>query len=101
MAYHPGDPTRWRVFGGDKSTTTASRSATQETRGIILSYSGGILESLYAPNAQVSTQAHGHLGASMSQTGVERLARQGLPFNAILGRYYPGASLARLTWHDQ
>ena len=96
-----GDTTRWQVFAGEKSTTTASRSATRETRGIILSYSGGIVESLYASNAQVSAEAHGHLGASMSQTGAQSLARQGLPFNAILGRYYAGASLARLTWDDQ
>ena len=100
-AYHLDDTTRWQVFGGEKSITTASRSATRETRGIILSYSGGIVESLYASNAQVSAEAHGHLGASMSQTGAQRLARQGLPFNAILGKYYAGASLARLTWHDQ
>ena len=36
-AYHLGDTTRWQVFRGEKSTTTASRSATRETRGIILS----------------------------------------------------------------
>ena len=100
-AYHLGDTTRWQVFAGEKSTTPASRSATRETRWIILSYSGGILESPYASNAQVSAEAHGHLGASMSQSGAQKLAHQGLPFNAILGRYYAGASLARLTWHDQ
>lgn len=100
-AYHLGDTTRWQVFGGDKSTTTASRSATRETSGIILSYSGGIVERLYASNAQVSAEAHGDLGASMSKTGAQRLARQGLPCNAILGRYNARASLARLTWHDQ
>ena len=100
-AYHLGDTTRWQVFAGEKSTTQASRSATRQTRGMILSYSGGIVESLYASNAQVSAEAHGHLGASMSQTGAQQLASQGLPFNAILGRYYAGASLARLTWHDQ
>ena len=100
-AYHLGDTTRWQVFAGEKSTTQASRSATRQTRGMILSYSGGIVESLYASNAQVSAEAHGHLGASMSQTGAQQLARQGLAFNAILGRYYAGASLARLTWHDQ
>ena len=99
--YHLGDTTRWQVFAGEKSTTQASRSATRETRGMILSYSGGIVESLYASNAQVSAEAHGHLGASMSQAGAQQLASQGLPFNDILGRYYAGASLARLTWHDQ
>ena len=99
--YHLGDTTRWQVFSGETSTTQASRSAAWETRGLILSYDGGIVESLYASNAHVSAEAHGHLGASMSQNGAQTLARQGLPFNAILGRYYAGASLARLTWHDQ
>ena len=99
--YHLGDTTRWQVFSGETSTTQASRSATWETRGLILSYDGGIVESLYASNAQVSAEAHGHLGASMSQTGAQQLASQGHPFNAILGRYYAGASLARLKWHDQ
>ena len=66
-----------------------------------LSYGGGIVESLYASNAQVSSEAHGHLGASMSQTGAQYLASQRLPFSAILGSYYTGASLARLKWHDQ
>ena len=100
-AYHLGDTTRWQVFAGETSTSQASRSATWDTRGIILSYGGGIVESLYASNAQVSAEAHGHLGASMSQTGAQHLAQQGLPFNAILGKYYAGASLARLKRHDQ
>ena len=100
-SYHLGDTTRWQVFSGETSTTQASRSAAWETRGLILSYDGGIVESLYASNAHVSAEAHGHLGASMSQNGAQTLARQGLPFNAILGRYYAGASLARLKWHDQ
>ena len=100
-AYHLGDTTRWQVFAGESSTSQASRSATLDTQGIILSYGGGIVESLYASNAQVSAEAHGHLGASMSQTGAQHLAQQGLPFNAILGRYYAGASLARLKRHDQ
>ena len=99
--YHLGDTTRWQVFSGETSTSHASRTATWDTRGIILSYGGGIVESLYASNAQVSAEAHGHLGASMSQTGAQHLAQQGLPFNAILGRYYAGASLARLKRHDQ
>ena len=68
---------------------------------IILGYVAGIVESLYASNAQVSVEAHGHLGARMSQTGAQHLASQGRPFNAILGRYYSGASLARLKWHDE
>ena len=112
-------PTPWRISPGRpqrvttsviqhagrcsqaRRATTASRAATLETRGMILSYGGGIVESLYASNDQVSAEAHGHLGASMSQTGAQQLASQGLPFNAILGRYYRGASLARLKRYDQ
>ncbi len=66
------------------------------TAGVILSYQGGIVESLYAATQQIVDEAHGHLGASMSQTGAQELAQQGLRFNEILGRYYQGASLARL-----
>ena len=44
--YHLGDTTRWQLLAGQTSTTSASRSATWETRGIILSYGGGIVESL-------------------------------------------------------
>jgi peptidoglycan hydrolase-like amidase len=32
----------------------------------------------------------------MSQHGAQDLAQQGLRFNEILGRYYRGATLARL-----
>ena len=98
--YRLGDTTRWQVFAGKTSITSASRSATWETRGIILSYGGGIVESLYASNAQVGLEANGHLGARMSQTRPQRLARQGPP-NAILRSHYARASLARLKWHDQ
>ena len=63
---------------------------------MILSYQGGIVESLYAATHQISQEAHGHLGASMSQHGAQDLALQGLRYNEILGRYYQGASLARL-----
>ena len=98
--YHLGDTTRWQVFGGERSQTAATLEATRSTRGIILSYKGGIVESLYAANSTISAEAHGHLGASMSQHGAQALALQGLAYNDILGRYYRGASLARLRHDD-
>ena len=73
-----------------------TRDATQATQGIILSYQGGIVESLYAANSAISAEAHGHLGASMSQEGAQNLALKGLKYNEILGHFYRGASLARL-----
>jgi len=94
--YHLGDTTRWQVYSGDQSVSERTVKAARDTQGIILSYDGGIVESLYAANSTISAEAHGHLGASMSQTGARELASRGLKYNEILGSYYQGASLARL-----
>lgn len=94
--WHLGDTTRWQNYEGLSSVTGSTRDATTSTSGVILSYQGGIVESLYAATQQIVEEAHGHLGASMSQTGAQQLAQQGLRYNEILGRYYQGASLARL-----
>lgn len=94
--WHLGDSTRWQAYRGLASSTARSRQAAAATAGLILSYQGGIVESLYAANNQISSEAHGHLGASMSQHGAQDLALQGQRYNQILGHYYRGASLARL-----
>lgn len=94
--WHLGDTTRWQAYQGLASVTDRTIEAATSTAGMILSYQGGIVESLYAATSQISQEAHGHLGASMSQHGAQELAEQGLRFNEILGRYYQGASLARL-----
>jgi SpoIID/LytB domain protein len=54
------------------------------------------VESLYASTTALTLEAHGHLGASMSQHGAQELASRGMTYTQILARYYPGASLARL-----
>ncbi|MEB3306719.1 MAG: SpoIID/LytB domain-containing protein [Cyanobacteriota bacterium] len=94
--WHLGDTTRWQAYRGSEAVNTRTRQAAASTRGIILSYQGGIVESLYAANRQISLEAHGHLGASMSQHGAQELARSGRRYTQILASYYPGASLARL-----
>ncbi len=94
--FHLGDTTRWQAYRGISSQTSRSTKAAQATKGIVLRYKGGIVESLYASTADISLQAHGHLGASMSQHGAQNMARRGLKFNEILARYYTGASLAKL-----
>jgi peptidoglycan hydrolase-like amidase len=94
--WHLGDTTRWQNYVGLSGVNERTLQATASTGGVILSYQGGIVESLYAATQQIVDEAHGHLGASMSQHGAQDLARQGLRFNEILGRYYRGASLARL-----
>lgn len=94
--WHLGDTTRWQAYRGLEQLNGRTLAAAARTSGLILSYQGGIVESLYASTQQISLEAHGHLGASMSQHGARTLAEQGHRYNAILGRYYPGASLARL-----
>ena len=94
--WHLGDSTHWQAYRGQTSSTARTRRAAEETAGLILSYQGGIVESLYAANSQISWEAHGHLGASMSQEGAQALASRGQRYNQILGQYYRGASLARL-----
>jgi hypothetical protein len=94
--WHLGDTTRWQAYSGLASVAERTRQAAGSTAGLILSYHGAIVESLYAANRQISLEAHGHLGASMSQHGAQAMAQQGAPYHRILGRYYPGASLARL-----
>ena len=94
--WHLGNSTRWQAYRGLVSSTARTRRAADDTAGLILSYQGGIVESLYAANSQISWEAHGHLGASMSQEGAQALASSGQRYNEILGHYYQGASLARL-----
>lgn len=94
--WHLGDTTRWQAYRGLSTSNERTRQAASSTAGMILSYQGAIVESLYAANRQISLEAHGHLGASMSQHGAQDLAKQGYRYNQILGHYYQGASLARL-----
>ncbi len=94
--WHLGDTTRWQNYEGLSSLSPPTLEATRSTAGVILSYQGGIVESLYAATQQIVDEAHGQLGASMSQTGAQELAQQGLRYPDILSRYYQGASLARL-----
>lgn len=94
--WHLGSTTRWQAYPGLESATARTQAATLETIGLILSYQGGIVESLYASTTALTLEAHGHLGASMSQHGAQELASRGLQYSQILSRYYPGAALARL-----
>ena len=95
--YHLGDTTRWQVYGGETITAPSTLAAARATRGQVLSFRCGLVESLYAATESISAEAHGHLGASMSQTGAHALAQQGHSYTQILDRYYKGAELARIT----
>ena len=94
--FNLGDTTRWQAYGGLNSQSAPTAAATKATQGLVLSFQGGLVESLYASTSEIAAEAHSHLGASMSQHGAQNLAMKGLKFNEILSRYYVGASLARL-----
>ena len=98
--FNLGDTTRWQAYGGLNTQSGATTAATHATKGLVLSFKGGLVESLYASTSEIAAEAHSHLGASMSQHGAQNLARKGLKFNEILGRYYVGASLARLKTNE-
>lgn len=92
--YNLGATQRWQVYKGLASEHDATYQAVNATAGQILSYKGGIVESLYAATDEIVSNVHKGIG--MSQTGAYDLASQGYDYQEILGRYYPGVSLARL-----
>lgn len=93
--YHLGNTQRWQVYKGIKSEYNTTQQAVNATAGQILSYKGGVVESLYAATDEIVSRAHG--GRGMSQTGAYGLARQGYDHQQILGHYYPGVGLAQLV----
>ena len=98
--FNLGDTTRWQAYGGLNSKNETTAVATKATQGLVLSFQGGLVESLYASTGEIAAAAHSHLGASMSQHGAQNLAMKGLKFNEILSRYYVGASLARIKTNE-
>lgn len=95
--YNLGNDERWQVYRGLDSEYNTTQQAVNQTAGMILSYQGGVVESLYAASDEIVAKAHG--GVGMSQQGAYKLAMQGYNYQQILGVYYPGTSLARLSPH--
>ncbi|GFE68091.1 SpoIID/LytB domain-containing protein [Chroococcus sp. FPU101] len=93
--YNLGNTQRWQVYKGLQSEYNTSHHAVNETAGQILSYQGGVVESLYAATDEIVARAHG--GKGMSQTGAYEYAKKGYDYQEILGHYYPGVGLARLV----
>lgn len=92
--YNLGNTQRWQVYKGMNSEYNTSQLAVKATAGQIISYQGGVVESLYASTDEIVDQAHGGMG--MSQTGAYKLAAQGYNYQQILGHYYPGTATTRL-----
>jgi hypothetical protein len=93
--YNLGNTQRWQVYKGLQSEYNTSHHAVDETAGQILSYKGGVVESLYAATDEIVARAHG--GRGMSQTGAYEYAKKGYDYPEILDYYYPGVGLARLV----
>jgi len=90
-----GRTEQWQAYNGLSKEFNTTQAAVALTSGEILSYRGGVVESLYADSDYLVATAHQGLG--MSQRGAYKLAAQGYNYQQILGRYYPGVSLARLV----
>lgn len=93
--FNLGNTQRWQVYKGLQSEYNTGHLAVNETAGQILSYKGGVVESLYAATDEIVARAHG--GRGMSQTGAYEYAKQGFDYQEILDHYYPGVGLARLV----
>lgn len=92
--YDLGATPRWQAYNGVESETDTTQAAVAETRGILLSYQGGVVESLYASSIDIVRDVHGGFG--MSQEGANQLAQKNFTYPQILGHFYPGTSLSVL-----
>lgn len=92
--YDLGATPRWQAYNGIHKEYQSTNNAVNATAGEILSYKGGIVESLYAATDEIVSRAHG--GRGMSQTGAYGLADSGYNYTQILSYYYPGVTIAKL-----
>lgn len=92
--YDLGSTTRWQQYEGIQAEANTTQAAVNQTKGLLLSYQGGVVESMYAASDQIVTDIFG--GKGMSQNGANKLAAQGYDYLHILGAYYPGTGLSRL-----
>ena len=85
---------RHQAYKGIATEYNTTHQAVGETSGQILSYQGGVVESLYGATQAIVDKAH--KGVGMSQTGAYAYANQGYDYRQILETYYPGVEIARL-----
>jgi stage II sporulation protein D len=93
--YDLGATPRWQAYNGAESETNTTQAAVNATKGILLSYEGGVVESLYASSIDIVRDVHGGFG--MSQEGANQLAQKGFKYQQILGYFYPKTNLAVLN----
>jgi peptidoglycan hydrolase-like amidase len=97
--YQMGADEAWQAYKGLDGEASSTHQAVRETSGQILSYKGGVVDSLYAATDDIVLKAHG--GRGMSQEGAHTLALQGYDYLHILGAYYPGTNLARVQLSEE
>lgn len=95
LLYDLGATPQWQAYNGAEAETNTTQDAVNATRGILLSYKGGVVESLYASSIDIVKDVHG--GYGMSQEGANQLAQNRFSYAQILGYFYPGTSLAVLN----
>jgi stage II sporulation protein D len=86
---------QYQAYTGIAREANTTQLAVQSTAGEFISHEGGIVESLYAASQAIVDDAHD--GSGMSQLGARDLADQGYSYTEILGHYYPGTALGRIS----
>jgi stage II sporulation protein D len=89
-----GATPQWQAYQGFEKEADSTRSAVDETRGLLLTYKGNIVETLYASSDSLVQEVH--QGFGMSQEGAAGLAEQRFNYQQILNYFYPGTQLAWL-----
>ena len=89
--YDLGSDTRYQAYNGTASEVNTTTQAVNATRHQALFQNDTVLQALYASTDALTASAHN--GVGMSQWGAAEMATQGKDYLAILGRYYPGATL--------
>jgi peptidoglycan hydrolase-like amidase len=100
--YHPvnqdwydlGSDTRYQQYSGVGREFNTTQQAVEQTRGLVLTTNGEVLQAMYA-STQAITDSH-HAGVGMSQHGAAQLASNGANYLSILSHYYPSAYLGQL-----
>lgn len=92
--YDLGNDQRHQAYKGVATEYNTTHQAVSQTSGQILSYQGGVVESLYGATQEIVTNAH--RGWGMSQTGAYTYASSGYDYQQILAIYYPKTEISRL-----
>ncbi|MGB7415041.1 MAG: SpoIID/LytB domain-containing protein, partial [Thermosynechococcaceae cyanobacterium] len=92
--YDLGDTPRWQAYRGVETEANTTHQAVNGTQGLLVSYQGGVVETLYASTEHLVSTVH--KGYGMSQNSARDLAYNQLNYQQILNHFYPGTTLAWL-----